>query len=76
VHPQVTVQCGRRRWQMTAHFLAPEQSGEVLVGYAHRYPVAMRELAGILGYRLDGTEADVRALGQILPMVAFRPGEG
>jgi hypothetical protein len=26
-----------------------------------------------MGYRLDGSEADVRALGQLLPMVAFHP---
>jgi deazaflavin-dependent oxidoreductase (nitroreductase family) len=73
VHPQVTVQCGRRHWKMVASFLTTGQSGEELVDYARRHPLAMRELARFMGYRLDGTEEDVRALGKILSMVAFRP---
>ena len=31
------------------------------------------ELAGFVGYRLDGSPASIRALGQRLAMVAFRP---
>jgi len=73
VHPQVTIRCGGYRWEMTAHFLAPEQSGEELVDYNRRHPLAMRELAHFMGYKVDGTEADVRALGQGLSMVAFSP---
>jgi deazaflavin-dependent oxidoreductase (nitroreductase family) len=73
VHPQVTVQCGRRRWEMTARFLTPEQSGEELVDYNRRHPLAMRELVHFMGYRLDGTVEDVRAMGKILPMVNLRP---
>jgi len=73
IHPQVTVQCGRRRWEMTARFLTPEQSGEELVDYNRRHPLAMRELVHFMGYRLDGTEEDVRAMGKILSMVTLRP---
>jgi deazaflavin-dependent oxidoreductase (nitroreductase family) len=73
IHPQVSVQCGRRRWKMVATFLPPEQSGQELVDYARRYPLAMRELARFMGYRMNGTEADLQALGRILPMVAFHP---
>ena len=73
-NPQVTAQCGRQRLQMLAHFLTPEQSGEEMVDYAHRHPQAMRELSKFMGYRLDGSEADIRAFGQMLSMVAFKPG--
>lgn len=71
-NPRVTVQCGRRRWEMVANFLSPEQAGEELLDYARRHPVAMRELARFMGYRLDGSPAGIRALGQVLAMVAFR----
>jgi deazaflavin-dependent oxidoreductase (nitroreductase family) len=71
-NPNVTVQCGRWRWEMVANFLTPEQSGDELLDYAHRYPLALRELARFMGYRLDGSLADVRALGQRLAMVAFQ----
>ena len=74
-NPQVTVQCGPQRLPMVAHFLTPEQSGEELVDYARRHPQAMRELSKFMGYRLDGSEADIRAFGQILSMVAFKPGD-
>jgi deazaflavin-dependent oxidoreductase (nitroreductase family) len=72
-HPQVTVQSGRRNYQMNATFLTPEEAGDELLNYHRRHPLASRELARIMGYRLDGSEADVRALGQLLPMVAFHP---
>ena len=72
-NPQVTVQCGRMRWQMVAGFLTPDQAGEEMLDYARRYPSALRELARFMGYRLDGSPEDVRALGQALPMVAFHP---
>ncbi len=71
-NPRVTVQCGRRRWEMVTNFLSPEQAGEELLDYARRHPVAMRELARFMGYRLDGSPAGIRALGQVLAMVAFR----
>jgi deazaflavin-dependent oxidoreductase (nitroreductase family) len=74
-NPQVTVQCGRRRWKMDARFLTPEQAGEELLNYASSHPLALRELARFMGYRLDGSQEDVRALGQELPMVAFQPSE-
>jgi hypothetical protein len=33
----------------------------------------MKELSHIMGYRFDGTEADARELGRVLPMVALVP---
>jgi deazaflavin-dependent oxidoreductase (nitroreductase family) len=72
-NPHVKVQCGRRTWEMIARFLPPEESGQELLDYARRHPLAMRELAGVMGYRLDGTEADVELLGRSLNMVAFQP---
>ncbi|MBN2083939.1 MAG: nitroreductase family deazaflavin-dependent oxidoreductase [Anaerolineales bacterium] len=72
-NPRVTVECGGRKRDMTAAFLTPDQSGEELLDYNRRHPLAMRELAGFMGYRLDGSKADVRALGRLLSMVAFRP---
>ena len=71
VNPQVTIHSGRRQWEMTASFLNPEQAGDELSTYAKRYPIAMRELARFMGYRLDGTPKDIRAMGQTISMVAF-----
>ena len=73
--PLVTVQSGGRRWKMQANFLPPEQAAEELLDYYHHHPRALHELAGVMGYRLQDTEADVRALGETLHMVAFSPLE-
>ena len=72
-NPRVTVQCGRRRWKMTSEFLSAEQGGEILLDYARRYPLILRELTTVLGYRIDGSPESIRALGQALAMVAFHP---
>jgi hypothetical protein len=61
---------------MSATFLTPEEAGAELLDYHRRHPLALRELARFMGYRLDGSESDVRALGELLPMVAFRPRGG
>jgi hypothetical protein len=66
-------QCGRRRWEMAAEFLSPERAGEELVDYGRRHPAALRELAGVMGYRVGKDEADIRAFGRLLSMVELRP---
>ena len=35
--------------------------------------MALRELASFMGYRLNGSPEDVRALGNMVPMFALRP---
>lgn len=73
INPKVTVQCGRQKWAMTAHFLDAEQGSLEIADYAHRHPLAMKELAHFMGYKLDGTEADIRAMGKMISLVAFIP---
>jgi deazaflavin-dependent oxidoreductase (nitroreductase family) len=70
--PHVTIQSGRRRWEMLAEFLSPEQAGEALLDYNQRHPVAMRELARFMGFRTDGSQEDIRQLGQYIHLVIFR----
>ena len=72
-NPQVKVRSGRQSMAARAVPLAAEESGLVLVDYAHRYPLAFKELCQFMGYRVDGSDADIRALGQDLHLVALRP---
>lgn len=44
-----------------------------LAAYARRYPLAWRELVRFMGYRLNGSEEDIRALGGMIPMFVFKP---
>lgn len=73
--PDITIQVGRRKMRVTAVPLTPDQSGQAMVEYARRYPTAARTLMKrLLGYELDGTEDDYRALGQdVVPFIALKP---
>jgi deazaflavin-dependent oxidoreductase (nitroreductase family) len=71
--PQAVVQSGRRHWEMRAEFLTPDQAGEEMLEYGRRHPAALRELTGIMGYRVGQDPEDIRAFGRLLPMVALHP---
>ena len=71
--PRVTVQIGGRRMDALAERLSPAAAGGELLDYQRRHPAALKELVRFMGYQLDGTPRDVRALGERLPMVRFRP---
>ena len=70
--PEVTIQSGRRQLAACAERLPPEEAEHILMDYARLHPVAIREIARVLGYRVDGTQADYAALGRIIPIIALR----
>ena len=72
-NPRVQVQVGRRKMEMVAEQLTPEQGEAVILDYAQRHPTAMKSLARFMGYQLDGSEADFRELGRLLLMFSLRP---
>ncbi len=72
-HPQVHVQIGSRSFTAQARRLSPDEAGRELVNYANLHPMAFRELVRFMGYRLDGSEKDIFALGQQIPMFIFTP---
>ena len=73
VHPDIMIQVGRKHMHARAERLPLPQATDVLLDYNHRHPSILRNLADLLGYRTDGSEADVRFFASILPIVAFTP---
>lgn len=74
--PDVTIQVGRRRMDAHAELLSPQESAEEMVDYARRHPAAARNLTKMIGYEVDGSEADYRELGQSqIPFVALHTRE-
>ena len=71
--PKVVVQSGWRQLAARAERLPPDEAERIIVDYAHRHPVAIREIARVLGYRLDGTQADYATLGRLIPIIALKP---
>lgn len=74
--PDVTVQVGRRKLQAHAELLPAAEGGQEMVNYARRHPLSARILVKLLGYRVYGSEADYRALGESIPFIAFVVQEG
>jgi deazaflavin-dependent oxidoreductase (nitroreductase family) len=71
--PQVIMQVSNKRSKALAERLSPDEGEHELLDYAHRHPMAFRELTRFMGYRLDGSEADIRAAGRMLPMFNIKP---
>lgn len=72
-NPHAVVDSGGRSMPIIAKRLSPEAAGNELLEYNRRHPGLILRLARIMGYHLDGTEADIRAFGEMLPMFAFQP---
>ncbi|MFE0099896.1 nitroreductase family deazaflavin-dependent oxidoreductase [Streptomyces sp. NPDC059009] len=70
--PRATIQTGRRYRAVTAHFLSPEEGGEVMAAYAPRHPRAARVLCGYMGFETDGTTESFRAAGRRIPFVRLK----
>lgn len=75
-NPAVEVSSAGDHTHAAAVPLSPEEAGEELLSYSQRHPLAFRELMGIIGYRVDGTPEDTRALGRYIPVIALKPLEG
>lgn len=73
VHPQVSIQVGRKRMNAHAKRLPAPQAAEALLNYHQRHPTALRTLAKILGYQIDGSQEDIRFLAGVIPIVSFTP---
>lgn len=70
--PEIRIQVGRRKLEVTAAVLPTEPGAEVFVEYAQKYKEA-KQLAKFMGYEVDGSMADYREVGEMLKIVALRP---
>jgi deazaflavin-dependent oxidoreductase (nitroreductase family) len=71
-NPDVSIQVGRRKLDVHAEQLSPEEAGEILLAFAKKYPFEAR-FVNVLGYTVDGSDEDWRALGHELILIALRP---
>ncbi len=71
-NPDVTIQLGTKKYTARAEFLSAGQGTIEMADYARRHPFAARELAKLMGYRMDGTDEDYRILGNEIPFIALK----
>jgi deazaflavin-dependent oxidoreductase (nitroreductase family) len=73
-NPDVSIQVGTRTIPVTATPLDREEGAEVFVRYAARHRAAAKYMLPlVLGFSVDGSDADFRAVGHNLPVVRFVP---
>jgi beta-exotoxin I transport system ATP-binding protein len=72
--PDVTIQVGRRRIPATAVPLPEDAGAEIFTEYAARHRITAKHLLPrLMGYAVDGSDADFREVGQRIPFVRFVP---
>jgi deazaflavin-dependent oxidoreductase (nitroreductase family) len=72
--PEVSIRVGTRTIPVTAIPLDREEGAQVFVRYGSRHRSAAKYvLPRVLGFSVDGSDADFRAVGQQLPFVRFVP---
>jgi deazaflavin-dependent oxidoreductase (nitroreductase family) len=70
--PNVDVTVGGRSFQAHATILSVAEAEEELLRYAHKHPVAFRELAKfMMGEHLEASREDCSKLAQSIPLVAL-----
>lgn len=72
-HPQVRIQVGRKQMNARAERLSLERATGELLDYNRRHPAALKTLAGMIGYKSNGDEADARFLATVIPLVSICP---
>ena len=72
-HPETTVRVGVRTRKVTASPLGEEEGAEYMARCAPRHPRTARKLARFMGFEVDGSVADYRAVGRQLPFVRLVP---
>lgn len=70
-HPEATIEVAGRTLPVVASTLPPEEGAELMARYAMRHPKAAKRLCRIMGFAVDGGEADFRAVGERIPFVRF-----
>ncbi|MER5495699.1 MULTISPECIES: nitroreductase family deazaflavin-dependent oxidoreductase [unclassified Streptomyces] len=74
--PRTTIQSGRRYYAVTAHFLTPEEGGEIMARYAPAHPRVARRLCAFMGLDVDGSEESFRRAGRQIPFVRLDAAAG
>lgn len=67
--PRATIQVGRRRCAVIAHFLPAEEGGRIMARYATKHPKAAGKLTSYTGFEVDGTAEGFRQAGEGVPFV-------
>lgn len=69
--PEATIEVAGRTLPVTATPIPRAEGADLMARYAMRHPRAAVRLCRIMGFAVDGSEADFRAVGERIPFVRF-----
>jgi deazaflavin-dependent oxidoreductase (nitroreductase family) len=69
--PHVRIQVGNKEYQAIAEQLTIHKAEEIMLEYGRKHPTALRQLAKIMGYRIENNEEEYRAMGRLLPIISL-----
>jgi len=72
IHPDVIIQVGSKKMQAAAVRLSKPEAEREILDYYHRNPKLLQTLVHVVGYKLENTEEDARALIDFIPIVALK----
>jgi deazaflavin-dependent oxidoreductase (nitroreductase family) len=70
--PETSIQIGWRKMEIRARQLSPQEGGELFLKFIKTAPFAER-YPKALGYEVDGTDEDYRAMGEMMIFLALEP---
>jgi len=70
--PNVNVRFKRRSFPAVAERLSVDDAELEMLDYGRRHPAALMQLARVMGYQIEPTEADYRELGRCVPVIRLR----
>jgi len=73
VNPNCYVNIERKHFEAKARTLNNQDAEEMMLGYAHQHPKAMKAIAGFLGFNVDGSDEQYRQIANQVPIVEFIP---
>ena len=71
--PYVVIQVGSKNFPVQAVSLSADEAREVFLEYNSEHPIAIKNLAKIVGYEIGDTQEEMVAFLVLLPVVVFRP---
>ena len=70
--PHVIVQFKRRSFPAVAERLSVEDAELEMLDYGRRHPAALIQLARLMGFRIEPSEAAYQELGRYVPLIRLR----
>ena len=71
--PRCQVQVGWTRYAAHAERMDADEAERVFMDNAERHPAALRQLLRVMGFDVDGSQAQYRQVARTLPIVGFFP---